>query len=214
MVRVNVFVEGQTEETFVREVLTPYFAAQGIYLNPILAKTSPLSKGGIVSYGKVKHQITLLCKKDPTAFVTTLIDYYGLPTDFPKPTTIDANAHVKALEIEQALKADIAQANFIPNLLVHEFEALLFSAPHKFTDWFEDKVPTAKLEAVRAAFETPEHINNNPNTAPSKRILSLIPKYRKTLHGPIIAADIGLDVMRRECVHFNNWVEGLLRLAG
>ena len=83
MSRVLVFVEGQTEETFVRDLLVPYFAPLGIYLTPILAQTSPGHKGGIVSYGKVKHQVTRLCRQDHRAYVTTLIDYYGLPTDFP-----------------------------------------------------------------------------------------------------------------------------------
>lgn len=43
---------------------------------------------------------------------------------------------------------------------------------------------------IKAAFDTPEHINNGLKTAPSKRILSLLPEYRKTLHGPLIAEDI------------------------
>ena len=34
MSRVLVFVEGQTEETFVRDLLVPYFAPLGIYLTP------------------------------------------------------------------------------------------------------------------------------------------------------------------------------------
>lgn len=213
MIRVNVFVEGQTEETFVRELLVPYFAAQRIYLNPILARTSVGHKGGIVSYGKVKYQVTLLCKRDPSAFVTTLIDFYGLPTDFPGLGGSQLKAHAKALEVERAFQEDIDQANFIPNMLVHEFEALLFSAPEKFSDWFDEQAPIAKLAAVRASFETPEHINNSPNTAPSKRILALIPEYRKTLHGPMIAEDIGLDTIRKECAHFNRWIERLLQLA-
>ena len=84
MIRVKVFVEGQTEETFVRDVLAPAFAYKEIYFTPILAQTSRGHKGGIVSYGKVKHQIERLCKEDQQAWVTTMIDYYGLPTDFPE----------------------------------------------------------------------------------------------------------------------------------
>lgn len=64
MTRINVFVEGQTEETFVRDTLAPYFIRHGLYLNPILAQTSRGYKGGIVSYGKVKNQVIRLCKTD------------------------------------------------------------------------------------------------------------------------------------------------------
>lgn len=218
MIRINVFVEGQTEETFVRDTLAPYFAQQGIYLNAILAQTSRGHKGGIVSYGKVKHQITKLCQQDKKAWVTTLIDYYGLPTDFPdadkrKPENGDIYSWVSALE--KAFHDDIAQPNFIANFLLHEFEALLFCEPEKFSDWLEDKKPIAELNNIRLAFSSPESINNSPQTAPSKRILSVIPEYQKTLHGPLIAADIGLDTIRRQCPHFASWLQCLeaLKLA-
>lgn len=212
MSRVLVFVEGQTEETFVRDLLVPYFAPLGIYLTPILAQTSPGHKGGIVSYGKVKHQVTRLCRQDHGAYVTTLIDYYGLPTDFPDTHNQAQDAHQRVLQIEQALQQDIDEPNFIPNLLLHEFEALLFSAPAKFAEWLDDSEPVAELEAIRAAFDSPEHINNSPQTAPSKRILALVPNYKKTLHGPLIAEDIGLDAIRAQCPHFNRWIERLLAL--
>jgi len=213
MTRIKVFVEGQTEETFVRDVLDPYFANQGIYLTPILAQTSPGHKGGIVSYGKLKHQISRLCKQDSSAYITTLIDYYGLPNDFPaldSMTITDANQRVAALE--QAFAEDINQTNFIPNLMLHEFEALLFCAPEKFADWCDEQAPIAKLKAIKATFPSPELINNSPHTAPSKRILAAIPKYKKTLHGSLIAEDIGLDTIRAQCPHFNCWFEKIAAL--
>lgn len=212
MTRINVFVEGQTEETFVRDTLAPYFVRQGIYLNAILAQTSRGHKGGIVSYGKVKHQITRLCQQDKKAWVTTLIDYYGLPTDFPmvgqgKPVNEDIYSWIE--DVENAFDADIAQPNFIANFLLHEFEALLFCDPEKFADWLEDKRPIAELNTIKLAFDSPESINNSPQTAPSKRILAAIPEYQKTLHGPLIAADIGLDTIRRQCPHFEGWLQRL-----
>ncbi|WP_270809297.1 DUF4276 family protein [Aeromonas sp. QDB08] len=65
MSRVLVFVEGQTEETFVRDLLVPYFSRLGIYLTPILAQTSPGHKGGIVSYGKVKREFNFEVRHSP-----------------------------------------------------------------------------------------------------------------------------------------------------
>ena len=50
MTRVHVFVEGQTEETFVRELLYGYLLRNNVYLNPILVRTSATGKGGIVRY--------------------------------------------------------------------------------------------------------------------------------------------------------------------
>lgn len=212
MSRVLVFVEGQTEETFVRDLLVPYFSRLGIYLTPILAQTSPGHKGGIVSYGKVKHQLTRLCRQDQGAYVTTMMDYYGLPNDFPGLDGHVPDAHEQVMRLEQALQQDIDAPNFIPNLMLHEFEALLFSAPEKFAEWLDDQALLAPMAAIRAAFATPEHINNSPQTAPSKRILTLVPNYKKTVDGPLIAEDIGLDAIRAQCPHFNNWIERLLAL--
>ena len=64
------------------------------------------------------------------------------------------------------------------------------------------------LEAVADAFETPEEINNNRETAPSKRILRIFPEgsYSKTEHGPLIAESIGIDAIRAKCPAFNAWV--------
>ena len=212
MSRVLVFVEGQTEETFVRDLLVPYFSRLGIYLTPILAQTSPGHKGGIVSYGKVKHQLTRLCRQDQGAYVTTMMDYYGLPNDFPGLDGRVPDVHERVERLEQALQQDIDAPNFIPNLMLHEFEALLFSAPEKFAEWLDDQALLAPMAAIRAAFATPEHINNSPQTAPSKRILTLVPHYKKTVDGPLIAEDIGLDAIRAQCPHFNNWIERLLAL--
>ena len=212
MSRVLVFVEGQTEETFVRDLLVPYFSRLGIYLTPILAQTSPGHKGGIVSYGKVKHQLTRLCRQDQGAHVTTMMDYYGLPNDFPGLDGRVPDAHAQVERLELALQQDIDAPNFIPNLMLHEFEALLFSAPEKFAEWLDDQALLAPMAAISGAFATPEHINNSPQTAPSKRILTLVPNYKKTVDGPLIAEDIGLDAIRAQCPHFNNWIERLLAL--
>ena len=210
LIRVKIFVEGQTEETFVNEVLTPYFSGREIYLTPILAQTSKGHKGGIVSYGKVKHQVERLCKEDSSAYVTTLIDFYGLPTDFPgfkaKEYQNKNDAFDKTTYLEDAFEHDINQKNFIGNLMLHEYEAFLFCDPLQFEYWLDSTDPIKKLLEIKEAFISPEHINNSPQTAPSKRILSIMPNYKKTLHGPLIANDIGLDEIRKQCQHFNKWL--------
>ncbi len=213
MTRVNVFVEGQTEETFVRDVLYPYFANQNIWLTAILAQTSPGYKGGIVSYAKVKNQVTRLCRMDTAAYVTTLIDYYGLPTDFPSFSSGgQGNAQQRVNFLERAFAQDIGERNFLPYLALHEFEALLFCDPVKFQDWFDDQRAINKLKEAMESVTNPEEINNSPHTAPSKRIIEALPAYKKTLHGPIIAEEIGIDSMRRQCPHFNEWIEKILVL--
>lgn len=210
MIRVNIFVEGQTEETFVRELLYGYFQEKNIYLNPILVKTSTTGKGGVVSYAKIKPQLHRKCLEDKTAFVTTMFDMYALPNDFPGSGSglKTSDPFQKAKHLEQEMGKDIGHDNFIPNLLVHEFEGLLYSNPQAFAAWFDESVVSI-LQGDRNAFPSPEHINDNPLTAPSKRIRNCCNGYDKPLHGSLLAIDIGLDTIRQECQHFNRW---LLRL--
>ncbi|WP_337882649.1 DUF4276 family protein [Chromobacterium haemolyticum] len=212
MSRVYLLVEGQTEEAFVNELLTPHYARLDLYLTPIIVSTSPGYRGGVVSYAKIKPQIEKLCRQDTSAHVTTLFDLYALPADFPgknSPTYSSlANGQRKAEFLEAELAKNIGQRNFIPNLLVHEFEALLFTQINTFEQWTDDNNALTPLRTVRA-MRLPEDINDSPQTAPSKRILAAMPEYQKTFHGPLIACDIGLDAMRVDCPHFDGWLKKL-----
>lgn len=213
MSRVYLLVEGQTEEAFVNELLAPHYSRIGLYLTPIIVRTSPGYKGGVVSYAKIKPQIDKLCKQDANAYVTTMFDLYALPSDFPgKNNHMIGNGQQKAEFLEAELADDIGHQNFIPNLLVHEFEALLFADLKAFEQWTDND---GVLEPLRAIRETtaPEDINDNPQTAPSKRIIAAMRGYQKTFHGPLIACDIGLDVIRQTCSHFNSWLQKIEALV-
>ena len=89
--RVNILVEGQTEESFVRTLLAPHLANFQVWLKPRIIQTSKGHKGGVTSYGKLKRQVQQWCQQDPNARVTTLFDVYGLPSDFPGVTDWNAN---------------------------------------------------------------------------------------------------------------------------
>ncbi len=213
MIRVHVFCEGQTEETFVKESLYEYFGEMGIFLNPFLIRTSSHTKGGLLRYAAIKPQLHRKCMEDRTAYVTTMFDVFRLPADFPGKSTMTAvDPYEKVEFLETRLHADIGCRNFIPNLVLHEFEGLLYSDPDAFTSWFGEE-PAERLKNERRCFETPEHINEGPETAPSKRIKKHCDGYSKPWHGPLIALDIGLDAIRRERRHFDGWIERLLSLA-
>ena len=180
MIRVHIFCEGQTEETFVRELLANHFAQLDIWINPIILRTSKIGKGGLSTYGKLKNQVERKCKEDSNAWVTTLIDFYGLPTDFPKLVMPKGLASVeKAKIIQQSFQDDIVASNFIANLMIHEFEGLLFSEPEAFANWCDDPQVVVNLKKIRCAFPSPEHINDGYTTAPSKRILVSVMNYSR-----------------------------------
>lgn len=214
MRRVHVFVEGQTEETFVRDVLRDYLYEYKVDLNAILVKTSATGKGGVVSYAKLKPQLKRKCLQDPTAIITTMIDYFRLPNDFPGQSSVPINGTCfqKVAHLEHALGKDINQRNFHPYLQLHEFEALLFSDIEPFLEWCGQRVVEILIHE-RSQYSTPEEINDGPKTAPSKRLMRHCPSYEKPWHGPMIAMDIGLDKVRKECKHFDAWVGYLLELA-
>lgn len=212
MKRVYLLVEGQSEETFVREVLTPHYSRLSLFFTPIIVRTSPGYKGGVTSYGKIKPQLIRLCRQDRTACVSTMFDLYALPSNFPGKAAdeypLNSNGAHKAEFLEDALRKDVNEPNFIPNLMVHEFEALLFVQPDKFAAWTDNAEIVGALGQI-AQQQTPEDINDKPQTAPSKRIVALMPEYEKTFHGPLIASDIGLDAIRQSCPHFDAWLRTL-----
>lgn len=210
MRRMLLLVEGQTEETFVRELLAPHFSQYFLSVTPIIVRTSPGHKGGVTNYGKVQTQVKRLCKQEPNAVISTIIDLYGLPSDFPgrrlEAYRSIAEGEQKAIFLEKHFADDIDQSNFIPYFMLHEFEALLFVKPDEFGDWTDSPKVVDGLTAISQRYKTPEHINDGLQSAPSKRILALMPAYKKTIHGPLIALAIGLDALRRGCPHFNNWL--------
>lgn len=208
MKRVKLLVEGQTEEAFVNELLVSHYARQKLFITPIIVSTGPGYRGGVSSYAKIKPQIQRLCN-DSEAIVSTMFDLYALPDDFPGKTDSGyprhEGGHEKALFLEQKWSEDIPFRNFIPNLLVHEFEALLFTDIQAFEQWTDDDSLLNPLYNARQTL-APEEINEHPNTAPSKRILAAWQGYQKTFHGPLIACDIGLDTIRVACPHFHQWL--------
>lgn len=210
MNRVHILVEGPTEETFVDTVLNPHLASWAIELNPILV-------GGHTKYAVFRKIAQSLLNDSKALLVTTMLDYYGLPQDFPGQITLPAgNCYTQVQYLEQAIFSDIGDRRFLPYLSLHEFEAILFSDPEKIVQVLPDLKGSKRrkigqqLARIRQQF-APEEIDDNPQTAPSKRLLSLIPEYRKTIDGPAVARHIGLERIRNECPHFNQW---LTRLEG
>lgn len=218
MKRVLVLVEGQTEERFVKDILAPHCWTLGKDPTPKVVTTKrvkrgPDFKGGISEYQKVENDLYRLLGDSGAEAVTTFIDYYALPSDFPGMRERPQGASLlRARHVEAAWAQRIGSRRFRPFLMLHEFEALLFVNPELLGKalYAEDKV--AALNAIRAEVTSPEEINDDPRTAPSKRILSLLPGYQKTLHGPIISGRIGLTEIRRVCPHFNEWLSWLEEL--
>lgn len=66
MKNVYIYCEGPTEESFINKILYPYFLNIGIAIYPIICTTKRTAgkkyKGGVSDYGKIKKELTMLCK--------------------------------------------------------------------------------------------------------------------------------------------------------
>jgi hypothetical protein len=69
-----------------------------------------------------------------------------------------------------------------------------------------DNAPAAELEGAVRLESSPELVNDGIDTAPSKRIVRAYPQYIKTIDGPLVIADAGLDAIRQRCPHTDNWL--------
>jgi hypothetical protein len=225
MIRVHVICEGQTEEMFVNELLQPTFLGMSIHLIPSLIG-KPGHKGGNFKFERLKTDVENRLLGDRAAYCTTFFDYYGLPQSFPGKNSLPAGADIqaKAVALQDAMREKLANLigedpmrRFIPFVQMYEFEALLFSDPQAFAKGIYGEGLIQPLTAIAEKFASPEHINDSPQTAPSKRIEALIPGYEKPLMGSLAALEVGLSAMREKCGLFDAWLknlEGLHSMAG
>ncbi|HTF86742.1 MAG TPA: DUF4276 family protein [Cellvibrio sp.] len=224
MKRVCIVCEGQTEETFVETVLAPAFYGQGLMLEPQMIETSPGHKGGALNYDRVRQHLrnTLRQKSAPT--VTTFFDLYKLDKRFPGFDEASTQTSLTArLEIiKRNLHEDVIQEagcrpeRFIPYIQPYEFEALLFSNISELTgleaEW---RKATEVLLKARNAVDSPEYINDKPETKPAAHLERELvsPKFRKTRHGPLAAQKIGLNKMESECQFFADWLNKIRQIS-
>lgn len=213
MKRVFIYVEGQTEETFVRDVLAPYLLQKcAIFLIPTLARTKRTKagqtfKGGIVSYEQVKRDVQNLLTDSNVAIVTTMIDYYALPDNFPgKQALSGGSPYDRVHHLEAAFQKDVGHHRFLPFLVLHEFEAFVLVQPEKIGEVLPQYAANVPGLIANIGNKLPEEINEGRTTHPAARILQHFPGYQKRLHGPRAVQKIGLDAIRRRCPHFHNWL--------
>jgi hypothetical protein len=214
--KVNVLVEGHTEERLVNLVLQPELMGAGVWLNPVILTTrrsasGPNHHGGVTSWAKMRNDIRRLLGDSSAHLVTTLIDFYGLPVGTPglgdQPPGADPYARVA--HVERAIGAEIADRRFLPFLALHETEAWVLAAAQELAGWYDLPDLAADLSAQVKAAGGPEYVNDGPETAPSKRIIRAYPGYRKVADGPDAISLLGVPALRAVCPHLDAWLSGL-----
>lgn len=212
MKNIIVSVEGETEEYFVKDVLTPYLAKKEIYVS------HTINLHGYRTYSYIKKEILATLYKYPKYILTTFYDYYGLSKirDFAGLNLNELNNPVSVYDkintIQDYFYKDINHKNFIPFIQLHEFEALLFIDENITCEELLGCNKESLNKYIKKTRETdfknnPELINNSTETAPSKLIEKQYPKYQKTMHGINITKGLGIHKIMETCPHFKEWIE-------
>ena len=226
MVRLHLFVEGQTEQTFADMVLKPHLANFDVFMQkPVLIahahKKGKVHRGGGRNFLAMQKDIQTRLKEDSGSdvFFTTMIDLYGLPANFPGIEEAEKLRHLpyeRVVALETSWVDDTEDKRFIPFIQLHEFEAYLFCDVSRF-DFFFDNADSeiSALLKIADQFQSPELIDDGQHTAPSKRISGQFPEYEdsKPTIGSQMAERIGLENIRSQCPHFKGWLERLENLG-
>lgn len=218
MKRLVIIVEGETEEAFVHQILAPYIWNLGLPISIQCFKIKH-SGGGVSKYSHIENDI-LATVREKDVVVTTMFDFYGLPSDTPGfKDAISYHSHIESVRlIEDNIQKEITgkvkeSILFIPYIQLHEIEALIFSSNKGFYEFFDkSEADIETLNDIILEFPNPEDIDNGPNTAPSKRLKKAIPGYDKVLYGIGMLQVIGMETILSKCPHFKEWIDKLLKL--
>lgn len=218
MVRLAVICEGKTERLFCEQLLRPHLLSSCVDLSAIEIGVECKQSGGNVSFSRVIHDVELLLMDYD--YVTTLVDFFRLGSgwlpiaDVSDRSSSEQGVAVESFACEEARRLLGENAErFLPNVLMHEFEALLFTNPEAIVETTYAHAALGPLQEVSRQFVSPEDINTGRATAPSKRLAQMKANYGKVAHGARIAAKIGLSAIRVKCPHFDSWLRSLEGLA-
>ena len=212
MIRLAITVEGKTEEEFVKQILTDHLRRRNVESTPILigrARGNLGGGGGDVSMERLV--VDMVHSFHSYDAVTSLVDFYGFRGKENK--TVDELEGQVLQEIKTKIP-NLDKARVFPYIQKHEFESLLFSDVEAFAEMVDvTNESISALRAILSAFPNPEDINDNPDTAPSKRLKGVISRYRKVVDGLLLAEKIGLVTIRTKCPRFNDWLTRLESLV-
>ncbi|UMP02755.1 DUF4276 family protein [Amycolatopsis sp. EV170708-02-1] len=211
--RLHLLVEGQTEATVVRDLLSGHLQNQGwsVTYSTVRTQTSSVThRGGVSSWAKLHREIKELLSSPRLTVLTTLFDYYGFPTDAPGMTTRPMRTATDKVEhVERELQEAVGDYRFVPHLVLHELESWVFAAGPQLALLLDDPALGERIAQDCAEAGGPELVNDDPKNAPSKRLARYHPGYKKTLEGPLAIESLGVEGLKGQCPHFAAWLHAL-----
>lgn len=209
MKRLVFIVEGDTEIILVQKLIFPYLMRMGfmntMHAQTIITNRKQHKKGGVTDYAKFKNEITRTLAQG-NVIITTIIDFFRLPNDFPG----FINDSTRINQIEDAIHTDFGHnPDLIPYIQRHELEALMFSSRDGFELVIDEEGKLQEIDQILHEYSNPEDINNDPETAPSKRMIKIF-GYDKTGDGELIFEMIGMETILSKCPRFAAWINKLI----
>lgn len=210
MKRLVFLVEGDTEAILINKLVIPHLYSLGftnvMNAQKIVTNAKLNKKGGNVSFQYLENDVKRVTAQGDV-IVTTFLDFFRLPVDFPgftnDPSRIDA--------IEEETRSVLSKyGNVYPYIQKYEMEALMFASMDGFDLVVEDEKVKTDLRAIVDSI-APEDINGGRDTAPSKRLEKYF-NYDKVADGEIILEMIGLERIRERCPRFDQWITKIEKL--
>jgi hypothetical protein len=221
-----IIVEGETEQTFVRDQLAAHLALRNTIAWPVLPGRHR-NHGGVKKWEVARQDIIRTLKEG--RYCSTMFDYYAMPTDWPgRADAVKKPWNERASTVEEKIHTDITVAMggsfnpklFVPYVQLHEFEALAFADVGVLASVLTP-IGRYSSESLQQRFTGilnqaghPEAINGGYETCPSRRIAGVVPAYKKRAQGPIVTSRIGIDILRIQCTHFGEWLSRLEQING
>lgn len=206
MIRLYVLAEGLTEFKFVQQILKPHLESA----LPTHFVDAVRHKEGFTYRGLQKDVRRLLGGPRSQVLVTTMIDFYKIPSGFPELRESKADHSLKRVQkIEDTFAKDVDDERFIPYIQLHEFEALVLCGLSLLEEQYPDRRrEIRKLDKlIGQQFSSPEEVDRSH--PPSRRILEAIPGYAKTVDGIYVVQSVGIGALRQKCRHFGEWLADL-----
>lgn len=210
MPRLVFIVEGDAEQHFINMHLVGYlsqkFPGVGMHAQKITTNRHLNKKGGNVSYALFRNELKRTAAQG-NVLITTMLDFFRLPNDFPGYSTDVLTIDVMEDRIRTDCATIIIPQYFRPYIQKHEFEALLFANLNGFSTVLDDS-EMKQVKKIVNDCGSPEDIDGGVETAPSKRLQSIF-NYKKVADSILVMSDVNIDRLRRSCPRFDEWVGSL-----
>lgn len=210
--RIVFLVEGDSELWFVNQCIIPFLYSipeaieheWTMSAQKVITNRKKNAKGGVGNYHLVKNEIDRV-RSQGSPWITTLFDYFQLPSSFP--------CFKQGYEaICGGIFEDIQYGRLLPYIQKYEFEALLFCVPEAFERLDIDAKQLERIVSISQEHQVVEDINGGPETAPSKRLVSIF-HYEKVHDSIEVLRGIPLEVLMARSPHFKKWIENLVRIV-